>query len=96
MLRPVATSYADTKGSGENYHVLESNAMQAALICVEMFIFAIVHRSVFSWKDYASGEEYMEKLSRTDAFKSIWMNGDLVDEFAFVLKTESNTLQVSH
>ena len=61
-----------------------------------MFVFAIAHRFVFSWKDYVSEGGAIPKKSRTDAFNSIWRNGDLVDEFTFVVKTESNTLQVRH
>ena len=97
MLPEWTTSVFHSEATGgEDFHVLESNAIQGSMICAEMFLFAIAHRFVFSWKDYVSEGGAIEKKSRMDAFKSIWMNGDLMDEFAFVVKTESNTLQVHH
>ena len=79
-----------TAGTGEDPKVLESNALQAALICLEMFFFSIAHRTVFSWRDYVleDPDGTMTKRSRADALRYVF-DGDLTDEFAYLVKAAS-------
>ena len=41
--------------------------MQASIICFEMLIFAVVHRKVFSWRDFVLEEKDVESKPLTDA-----------------------------
>ena len=41
--------------------------MQASIICFEMLFFAVVHRKVFSWRDFVLEEKDVESKPLTDA-----------------------------
>ena len=98
LLPPWGKSFVEDysrSGDHESFTNLESNALQAALICFEMFIFALIHKSVFSWRDFAvdqfdeRGNPLGPAIGISTAFQNMIDVGDILGESEFFVKSRS-------
>ena len=91
------STFNDDIGSEEKFTELANLHLQDMLICAEMFLAALMHREVFSYKDFENSQKKtvfaaLKDMVLVDVFRDV---ANLATEAAVGATTEAGLMGVS-